>query len=193
VGLLILGYSRSKSTTESKALTHPGLSPGVFRTAYSFSLMAAGGGSLFYHASLTRAGEWFDLVGSYLFLSLVMLYSLSYLLSVISAHFWAIYVCANILLGFQMAFLRELQQICFATIIGIAILAETWNVYIKRRTGKVIFLFLSLLFFLMGALMWAGQGKLLPCQPGALLPWHAIWHLLASLAAGSLYLYYQSR
>src|SRR3990172_6764384 len=68
VGLLILGASLPRLRRERggvRANSPNLLDQPAYPLVYGVSVVAIGLGSLFYHASLTVAGRWFDLMGMY--------------------------------------------------------------------------------------------------------------------------------
>jgi hypothetical protein len=159
---------------------------------FGATLCAAGVGSLFYHASLSRAGEWTDLVGIYLFLSFLLFYNLSRLVPVRLGVLAGAYIAANLVLGIQMAVAPQLQQVCFGLLAAGAIGIEL--LVLRRRRPEIDrrYLAAALACFAAGAALWALDGTLLPCQPAWPIQWHAIWHLLSAAAGGFLYAYYLS-
>jgi hypothetical protein len=195
VGLLILSHSHERSGGSSDGFSRP--NPIRAHSAYpaSFGLTALliGAGSFFYHASLTRAGEWFDLMGMYLFTSLLMLYNLARLRPLTSATFAAIYLGLNTLFGIQMILARELQQIVFGLLVGGALGLEAVIQWSRRPAIRHRYFVAALGCFAVGAVIWLLDSRgALPCWPESLFQWHALWHLLTAASAGLLYLYYRS-
>lgn len=153
------------------------------------ALAATAIGSAFYHASLTRLGDWADLMGTY---------GLAVLFGAFSAlRLWpqrgrligvgAVGVMA--LCGLQMAFAREVQQVVFSVLIVTAIGLE------MRAPGlgaQRIWLWAGLACFAVGAVVWIGDATgRLPCWPEAPLTWHGLWHLLAAGAAARIFLLFE--
>lgn len=160
------------------------------RITYGLGLIAIGFGSGFYHVSLTRAGEWFDLVGIYVLVGLMVMSNLTRLRPLSQRQFLAGYLALVALGGLQMAVAPRLQQVMFGALIVAALVLEAlaW----RKPSGPRRCLFAGLGTFAVGVAVWVLDGRLLPCQPDSLIQWHAVWHTLAALAAGLLFLYYQS-
>jgi hypothetical protein len=72
IGLLILGHQPAGEANPLRPQRG-------YRTLYGAAVVAIDGGSLFYHASLTRAGQWFDWFGMYRFISFLLMYNLRHL------------------------------------------------------------------------------------------------------------------
>jgi hypothetical protein len=73
VGLLILEDVLRSSSTRSNLLARRR----VYGFVYVFAVMLIGLGSWFYHASLTFAGQWFDVMGMYLLGTFMVLYNVA--------------------------------------------------------------------------------------------------------------------
>jgi hypothetical protein len=165
---------------------------------FGATLIAAGLGSLFYHASLSRAGEWTDLVGIYLFLSFLVYYNLSRLVPVRPAVLAGAYAATNLVLGLQMAIAPQLQQLCFGLLAAGAMLIEFQvlrkDQLLQERRPRIErgYLAAALACFAAGAALWSMDGTLLHCRPDHPVQWHALWHLLAAGAGAFLYIYYLS-
>lgn len=160
------------------------------RITYGLALVAIGFGSGFYHASLTRAGEWFDLVGIYVLVGLMVMSNLTRLRPLSQRQFLAGYLALVVFGGVQMAVAPQLQQVMFGALIVAALALEAWTW--RKPSGPRRYLFAGLGAFAVGVAVWVLDGRLLLCQPDGFFQWHAVWHMLAALAAGLLFLYYQS-
>lgn len=152
------------------------------------ALLLTAAGSWFYHASLTRVGEWADLMGTY---GLLLLFNILAALrrwpgrgaaiGMIAIGFWA-------LGGIQMAFARDLQQIVFVVLVGSAVTLEART---PAPGHDRRWLFAGLACFAVGAACWIGDATgRLPCWPEAPFTWHGLWHLLAAGAAGLMCRYH---
>jgi len=160
------------------------------RVTYGAALIAIGFGSGFYHASLTRAGEWFDLVGIYVLVGLMVMGNLARLRPLSTMQFLGVYLAIIIFGGVQMAVAPQFQQVMFGGLIVAALALEflAW----RKPSGPRRFLLAGLGVFALGVAVWVLDGRLLPCQPDGFFQWHAVWHTLAAVAAGLLFLYYRA-
>jgi len=186
VSLLILGQAIPQQPLPREAYqTH-------FRI-YGLAALLIGAGSFFYHASLTRVGEWFDLMGLYLFTSFLLLYNLARLRPLNGVTFAAIYIGLSSLFGIQMIVARELQQIVFGLLAAGALGLEVVIHWRRRRRIRHRYFAAAIGCFIVGAVIWILDGRgALPCWPESLFQWHALWHVLTAASAGLLYLYYRS-
>ncbi len=162
-----------------------------YQTVFGGAVMAVGLGSWFYHASLTRLGEWFDLVGVYLLLSLILLVNAHRLRPMSPATLAALYVGVNVLGGLQMVFANALQQVVFVGLFGGAAALEI-AAWLKRRPRMQFgWLIAALTTFALAAATWLADARL-PCDPASLFQWHGLWHALTATAAGFVFLYFRS-
>lgn len=152
------------------------------------ALAATALGSAFYHASLTRVGDWADLMGTY---GLAILFATFAAMRRWPDRSTWIGLAAGVVLvacGVQMAIARELQQLVFGGLILAAIVLE---VQAPRAGVPRTWLWAGLACFAIGAMVWIGDASgRLPCWPEAPLTWHGLWHLLAAGAAGLLCRYH---
>lgn len=159
----------------------------LYARLLSLTALAVGGSSFFYHASLTRLGEWLDLVSLYGFTSFLVLYGWARLFP--ASPLWLLsmgYVGLNLAGGVQMLVAREWQQVVFGAYAGSAILIEFVVWYWRRPRIARHYFGVALACFALGALLWVW-----PCAP-TLFPPHAVWHLLAASSMGWVFLYYRT-
>lgn len=163
----------------------------AYQTVFGLAVMAVGFGSWLYHASLTRVGEWFDLVGVYLLLSLILVVNAHRLRPLRPATLAALYVVINVIGGVQMIVAGALQQVVFVTLLGGALLLEI-AVWLRRRPQMQFgWLAAALTTFALAAITWLADARL-PCDPASLFQWHGLWHALTATAAGFVFLYFRS-
>ncbi len=193
VGLMILGAT-SAFAPQPPADPAPNLMRGhrAYPLVFGAAVLAIGFGSLFYHASLTAVGEWFDLMGTYLFTGFLMLYNLARLRPLRGATFAAAYLAINGALGVQMVVAPRLQQLCFGGLAGSALVFEIAVHFFRRPRVARRYLVAALACFVIGGIIWVLDGKVLLCAPESWRRWHAVWHVLAAASAGLMVLYYLS-
>ena len=181
-GLLMLAAPRDP---ESRTLIR---SRPEYAAMFAATALGTGLGSFFYHASLTRLGEWFDLVGLYLFTSFLLVYGLARLTRRPAPGRWvAVYAGINLAGGLQMAWAREWQQVVFALLAAGALAAEAGVLIQARPRIEPRYLAAALACFAGGAALWVT-----PCSAGLPFPPHAGWHLLAAATQLWLFAYYRS-
>lgn len=140
------------------------------------------------HASLTRAGEWLDLMGVYQVLLALLVYSL---------HRWSgrtavgLYGAALLVLGAQMILAPAWQQIVIGVLLAAWVVVEGMAQWRMRPRANRRFAAAAAALFASGAAIWSWYGRAPVCAPGE-FPWHVAWHLLSAAAIGCLYWYYRS-
>ncbi len=97
VGLLVIGQSgedvrqrRSNLMTSQRA----------YPLLFGMTLIVIGLGSAFYHASLTFAGQFFDVMGMYLVAVFILLYNFSRVSALSARRFVLLYLFINLILAF---------------------------------------------------------------------------------------------
>lgn len=153
-------------------------------------VLATAFGSTFYHASLTRVGDWADLMGTF---GLVVLFG-----SLSAWRRWptervpivAGAAAALAVGGVQMVIAPSLQQVT----LGILVVSAGWlEARAPTPMGGRGWLWAGLVCFLIGGAVWIGSSAgILPCWPNAPMTWHGVWHLLAAGGAGLLCRYHLS-
>ena len=181
VGALILAAAPSR---QKNALQNERLFPRWFAAA----LFITGWASFLSHASLTRLGEWLDLMGVYQLLLVLLVYSLHRLTG---RNFLVFYGVALFVFGAQMVIAPQWQQVIIAGILSAWVAAEVSVRKLRRPQGKNRFTLLAVIFFAAGAGIWMFNGRAPQCPPGA-FPWHLAWHLLSAAAFRFLYRYFDS-
>jgi len=165
----------------------------AYPLVYGLSLLCTGFFSFFYHASLTKLGDYLDLMGMYLFTGYLMLYNLSRLRPMSILAFAAAYLSLNAALALGLVVAYGLQQIYFGTLVAIALYAEVWIHRFRNPNIQLRYLSAALACFGLGAILWLTDSNgLLPCNPASPINWHALWHLAVAASAGLLFLYYRS-
>lgn len=156
------------------------------------AVILIGLGSFFYHASLTFIGQWFDVMGMYLFASFALIYNYARLRPIRATTFAIAYVVMNGMLGYLLVVNPDVRRQVFAAMIYGIIALEALIWLVERPKIKTRF-FVGALVVLAGAYgIWMLDESGALCDPSSLLQGHALWHILNAIAAGSLYLYYRS-
>lgn len=187
VGGLVLA-SRPVSASPTNLLrTQP-----AYATLYGIMAIAIGAGSFFYHASLSRVGEWFDLMGMYALTGFLVLYNLARLRALTGKLFGAFYLALLAALGLGLILANDWQQVYMAALVVGALVLE--GLVLAKRHPQVRWRYLAggVGCFAVGALFWANSAPGEWCGRLGPIPPHAVWHTLSAIAAGLLFLYYRS-
>ncbi len=190
VGVLIIGTT----TADSFRPDGPNLLRRIpmYRFGYGLAVLAIGLCSIFYHASLTAVGQWFDWVGIYIFFAFVVFYNFTRLLPLPHPIFGLGYAVAVVGLSTFTYFRIDLRLQLFSDLLLVALVIEGLGRLLRRPKIQSIYLIGSLVSLFVGryASLYMGVGSL--CQPTSWVQGHAIWHVLTASATGLLYLYYAS-
>jgi hypothetical protein len=193
VGLLILALA-DQDFKRDRAGSPPNLirSNRSYPRIYGLAVIAIGFGSLFYHASLTFVGQWFDVASMYLLGTFMVLYNLSRLRLIGWRAFVGLYLLFNIVLDLSLILWPELRRYLFFGLIIVALIVEAIVFWKRRPRIKAAWMIAALLSMSFAWIIWTLDLNGVLCAPQGLLQGHAVWHGLTALAAGWLYLYYRS-
>lgn len=159
-------------------------------------------GSFFYHASLTRYWQVFDLSGVYALAMLPLAYNIfrfvyyktpcktEQLQRAMVYGFALLVVLVNVLIYFtEVAMLSR----SFLGIVLIAILLSTifYNRFTKSPQ-RVVLMSSPYLATALAFTIWILDQQKIVCDPDSLLQGHAIWHFLTALGGFLFYIYFRS-
>ena len=193
VGLLIITAAKGDvSGTSHSKNSNPMTSKPAYPIVFGLSAMLTGFGSMFYHASLTFLGQWFDVMGMYLLASFLLLYSSSRLLSLSSRAFVVFYPAINILLGYSLVAWPDLRRYVFGLLIVAALASEVLVHRTLRPRVATRYLGAAILSLAIAFGIWILDLGGIFCSPDSWLQGHAVWHILSALAIWYIYLYMRS-
>jgi Ceramidase len=189
VGLLVIGQSREDvRRLRSSVMTRQR----AYFLVYGIAIVVIGLGSAFYHASLTFAGQFADLMGMYLLACFILLYNVSRLTAFNGKTFVLAYLAFNFVLAYVLLEFPALRRYIF----GVIVVAALWPEYRVRTQKKPqingFFLHAAWWTLVAAFVIWTLDITKVFCNPNSWLQGHALWHVLGALAAGLLYLYYRS-
>jgi hypothetical protein len=189
VGLLVIGQSREDvRRLRSSMMTRQRAYPMV----YGIALVVIGLGSAFYHASLTIAGQFVDVMGMYLLACFILLYNVSRLTALNGKTFVLACLALNLVLAYVLLEFPALRRYIFGAIVIAALLPEYRVRKQKKPQINGFFLQAAWWILIVAFTIWTLDITKVLCNPNSWLQGHALWHLLGALAAGLLYLYYRS-
>lgn len=188
VGLLILGAPAGPAERNANLM----LSQPAYPIVFGASTVVIGLGSLFYHASLSFAGQWFDVMGMYLLATFMALYALGRIRPMQGSRFALTYVAVNAALGALLIVAPEARRLIFTGLIFAVIGLEAWIALYRRPRMRYAWFAAALSSFAAAYAIWVLDNLRVLCAPESALQGHAVWHLLGALAAGLIYAYYRS-
>ncbi len=151
------------------------------------SMVIIGLGSAYYHATLSFAGQWLDVLGMYFFATLMICTSLQRANIVSKKLAITLFVVINVSLGAIQNMLPDTRRWLFAVLIIIALALEF--ILLKRNKTRRQ-LYQSLTLMIVAYAIWFLDQSQIVCLPTSLMQGHALWHVLGSLAAYFVVLHY---
>lgn len=190
VGVLIAGTTGDNSFSPDA----PNLMKRVagYRLTYGLGVIAIGLCSIFYHASLTAIGQWFDWLGIYILFAFVVFYNLTRLLPLPHPVFAFGYGAAVIGLSVFTYFRIDQRLNIFSDLLLLALVIEGLGRIVRRPKIQSVYLLGALVSLFVGRYVSIQMGIGALCVPTGWVQGHAIWHGLVALATGLLFLYYYS-
>ena len=164
----------------------------VMGSIYAFALAVLGLGTFAYHATLTFAGQWADIIGMYFIASYLILYLVAQNQSWTVRKFAGVFFGTNIFLaGFGYA-VPELRRWLFAVLVLVGIVQIIRARKELKWTYEARWLKTALACLALATVIWILDIRKIVCVPDSLMQGHAIWHFLSSMAAYAGYRYFES-
>ncbi|GIK27188.1 MAG: ceramidase domain-containing protein [Chloroflexi bacterium] len=152
------------------------------RIIMGLSAIVIGVGSTYYHGSLTFAGQFFDILGMYLFAALLLIYALQRLYRWSFTTTALVYIAFNVTLTLVQIGVPDTRRYVFGIVLALALLAEAvvWRVLRPIRTYAWFWAGIGV--FAVAMVVWALDLSAALCDPSSLIQGHAIWHVLGAVA-----------
>jgi dihydroceramidase len=187
-GLLALGWSGSQPLLPEGANLMR--RQRAYALVFGVAIVAIGLGSLFFHGTLTFAGQFADLLGMYLLSNLLLIYNLARLFGLKGAAFAALYVGLTVVFGGLMLLAPETRRYTFALGIASALILEIVLHLRRRPKMEPAWLLAALAVFGLAYGIWTLDLSGAWCDPAGWLQGHAVWHILGAVSAGLAFIYY---
>lgn len=156
------------------------------------SALVTGVGSAFYHASLTFAGQFWDILGMLLLAGFILVYALERSLNWPTRRTLAVYAAASACFTLIQVLLPDTRRYLFAVVLLVALLLE-YRLHLTHQTSaRLAWLNTGVALFALAFGIWILDQSGWLCQPTSLLQGHALWHVLGAAGVGLLYGYYRS-
>ncbi len=190
VGLLMLAIGRDdwRRGAKNNLMQSERSYPIIFGVA----AIVIGVGSFFYHASMTFVGQWFDVMGMYLFATLALVYTYARLRPIRPKMVLLAYIVVNAMLGYLLVVSPEARRQVFAAMIYAIIALELLVLFVERPKMRTRYFIAPLFTMAVAYGIWILDDNSVLCDSTSLLQGHAIWHLLTAVSAFLLFLYYRS-
>lgn len=180
------GFFYGKTYINSKRFSNS------YKLIFILSAVLVGLGSAFYHASLTFWGQFVDVFGMYLFVTLFLVYAWQRLFNISETKTIFSYLTLNIVFIFFLLLIPETRRFLFALVLLVALCFE---IFVQKR--KKIFIQTRWFYYGLGILaiaflIWILDITKIFCDPYSVWQGHAIWHVLGAVAIFFLYVYFES-
>lgn len=160
---------------------------------FGLSLILLGGGSFFYHASLSAIAQRWDMTGVYSIIVFLLAYPLFNFLPNRRNFFFGtviLIVVADLLLYIYKWSLNGLVALPLFIVAVVFFIALD---QILRKPQRNIKWVASALISLVAAfVLWYLDREKILCNPDSLLQGHAVWHCLTGWSSFSIYMFYRS-
>mgnify|MGYP001229776372 FL=1 len=159
---------------------------------FAITAIVIGVGSVLLHATLTRWGQFYDVLGMYLLSGFMLAYAMRRWLDLPNGTAVGLYLalCAG-LIGL-LWLMPETRRFLFAIVLGGAIAVELVCARPRRAGVNLAWFWYGFLANALAFGIWMLDNSLTLCAPHSLLQGHAVWHLLGAAAVYCTYLYYRS-
>lgn len=200
LGFIIAGLWIAWELSKGVYRTNNSLTRSTFyATFYSCLVVLLGPGSMAMHATGTEVGGFFDMLSMYLIAGFVTAYAMQRFFKWQPVHFTVVFclvlvTCLWADRQHDIHFLFGFFGVtAFAFYIGITILVESLNIYIRKLEHQSHWAYYSFGALIAAFVIWIpshDDGFL--CDPQSLLQGHAVWHLLNAVSLYCLFRYYVS-
>lgn len=147
-------------------------------------------GSAFFHASLTFWGQTIDVLGMYLLVTLLLLWSLRQRLSLSAMQGLTLYVMTNLVLFGLLILVPALRRYVFAALV-LAVFGLEYSARDSRGNSRPArHLWYAIAVLGTGFAVWISDITRLACSPSSLIQGHAVWHLCGAVSSFMIYRYY---
>jgi hypothetical protein len=159
---------------------------------FGFSSMIIGVGSAFYHASLTFAGQFLDVLGMFMLATFMLVYAFERIWTLRFTTSIGLFLTINLFLGGLQFAIPDTRRYAFAIVLIIALLFEAF--YRKQNKPNITTnkLHLGISLLALAYIIWILDNTRTLCIETSLLQGHALWHLLGAVSVWFLYEYYAS-
>jgi uncharacterized membrane protein len=156
------------------------------------AVILIGYGSAFYHATLSFAGQFADVLGMYLLAVFIVLYAWSRLRPLSDLAMAGLYVGINAVLAVLLLGVPAFRRYAFGLLLLTGLALE-----LRVRGARVAvvdrrWLMAAAVVMAIGFTAWVLDITRVACSSGSLLQGHALWHLAGAAASLPLFRYYAS-
>jgi len=178
----------------------------VFSVTFAAVSIFTGLSSAYFHASMRAWGNILDVVGMYLFISFIPIYTIAKMTKKPEKWFIIVYFSLNILFAGVRVFIFQthLRLLIFYIFLGLTVIVELYIYGVRKFNWKkpewfpsvnrdVKYVLLALATFIIGYIiwnLWQDGGPL--CDPDSWFQGHGVWHFACAVAEWFVFLYLRS-
>lgn len=192
VAVVVVAQVRADRRAPAGVRVNAMTSGAAWPAVYVLALLMTGFGSAFFHASLTFAGQFLDVLGMYFIATFILLYNVGRLRALSQVATVASYLSLNVALAALLYSLPVFRRYLFGALLAAAVALE---LAIRARRAPDIahrYFWRALAVMAIAFGIWILDITKVVCDPASLLQGHAAWHLLGAVASGLLFYYYRS-
>ncbi|MEO5589497.1 MAG: ceramidase domain-containing protein [Gemmatimonadaceae bacterium] len=191
VGLVVLAGMRRRTRQPALSSSNMMTSRAEFPLVFAAALVVVGLGSAWYHATLTFAAQFADVMGMYLVGVFILLYGWARLRPMRASKLIAAYLGLNALLAVVLYNVPGARRYVFAVLILIGLCIELASRRgAQSKTSNTVHLVRAVGALAVGFAVWTLDITGVLCSPDSLFQGHAGWHVLGAVASYEIYRYY---
>jgi len=163
----------------------------IFSILYGLSLILIGFGSVFFHASLSLAGQFFDVTGMNCLALFIFLFHIHRVRKFPISIFLISYLILNLILAYSLFAYPFLRRYLFGIIL-ISSLIPGFAFGSSHSEWNYRWIASALIIQAIAFFIWILDLQKIICTPDSYLQGHAVWHILGAIASYCLYRFYLS-
>lgn len=190
--MISVQVSRDRSSVPTAFHSRMSTQP-IYPLVYALAVAITGLGSAWFHATLSFAGQFADVMGMYLIVTFILLYGLGRRKTMHLGVVALGYIMVNAALAIVLYWIPGMRRYVFGLLIAVVLgLERVAHVRGKNAPANNAYLIRAMAIFAFGFVIWILDITRALCSPESWVQGHAVWHFLGATASWQLYKYYRS-